>query len=141
MALSISRVEQTAQALERGRELYAAGRFFDAHLVWEDAWREEAGPMRRLLQGLIQAAAAYHKMAVQRQPGGMTRLLTRALEQLQPLPDGLGGLRLTRFRIALAESREEALLWMAGGPSPSGPAPLGLYVTGGRQPPAPVEGP
>jgi predicted metal-dependent hydrolase len=141
MALSIRQVEQTAQALERGRELYAAGRFFDASLVWEDAWRDETGPTRRLLQGLILAAAAYHKMAVQRQPAGMTRLLTKALERLQPLPDGFGGLKLARFRIAVAESREEALLWMAGGPSPSGPAPLGLYVTGARQPQAPTEGP
>lgn len=141
MALSISRVELTARALLRGRELYAAGRFFEAHLVWEDAWREETGPMRRLLQGLILVAAAFHKMAVQRQPGGMTRLLTKALDQLQPLPDGLGDLKLARFRSAVAESREEALLWLAGGPSPSGPAPLGLYVTGALRPQAPTEGP
>lgn len=141
MALSITRMEQLDEALERGRELYAAGRFFDAHQVWETAWRQESGPRRRLFQGLILVAAAYHKMAVQRQPAGMTRLLTNALERLQPLPDGFAGLRLARFRAGVAESREEALLWMAGGPSPSGPAPLGLSVTAGPRPQAPAAGP
>jgi predicted metal-dependent hydrolase len=141
MSLSIERLEPTSQALERGRELYAAGRFFEAHEAWEDAWREETGATRRLLQGLIMAAAAYHKMAVQRQSAGMTRLLTKALERLQPLPDGLAGLRLARFRAGLVDSREEALVWQAGGPCPSGPAPLGTYLTDAGQPPAPAEGP
>lgn len=141
MALSITRLELTEQALERGRVLYVAGRFFEAHEAWEEAWREETGATRRLLHGLILVAAAYHKMAIQRQAAGMTRLLEKALAELQPLPDGFGGLKLARFRLAVAESREEALLWMGGGPSPSGPAPLGLYVTGARQPQAPAEGP
>jgi predicted metal-dependent hydrolase len=127
MALSRDRLEQTQGALERGRELFAAGRFFEAHAAWEEAWREEAGPTRRLLHGLILAAAAYHKLAVQRQPWGMTRLLELSLERLGPLPDGLAGLKLDRFRAGLATSRDEALDWHLGGPSPSGPAPLGLY--------------
>jgi predicted metal-dependent hydrolase len=140
MALSMKRLDQTEQALERGRVLYAAGRFFEAHEAWEEAWREESGATRRLLHGLILVAAAYHKMAVQRQALGMSRLLDKGLAELQPLPDGFAGLRLARFRAALVESREEALAWLAGGPSPSGSAPLGAYVTGGRQPPAPPEG-
>lgn len=141
MALSITRLELTEQALERGRVLYAAGRFFEAHEAWEEAWREEAGATRRLLHGLILVAAAYHKMAIQRQAAGMTRLLEKALDELQPLPDGFAALRLTRFKAGLAESREEALIWLSGGPSPSGPAPLGLYVTGARLPQDPAEGP
>lgn len=138
MALSLGRIEQSAQALERGRELYVAGRFFDAHEVWEEAWREEHGAMRRLLHGLIQVAAAYHKMAVQRQPLGMTKLLAAGIEQLAPLPDGMGGLQLTRFRDGLAQSRQEALVWLAGGPAPAGPAPLGIYV---REAGSPSEAP
>lgn len=141
MALSIERLEQTSQALERGRELYVAGRFFEAHEAWEDAWRVETGETRRLLHGLILAAAAYHKMAVQRQATGMTRLLTRSLEQLQTLPDAVAGLRLARFRSGLVESREEATVWLAGGPIPSGPAPLGTYLKDARPPQGPVERP
>jgi uncharacterized protein len=35
--------------------------FFEAHEVWEDLWQECAGPERRFVQGLIQAAVAlYH---------------------------------------------------------------------------------
>jgi predicted metal-dependent hydrolase len=130
MALSMDRLQQTEGALERGRELFTAGRFFDAHAAWEEAWRGENGPMRRLLQGLILAAAAYHKLAVQRQPWGMTRLLELSLERLEPLPDGMAGLRLDRFRAGLIASREEAIDWHLGGPSPSGPAPLGVYARG-----------
>ncbi|HET9555257.1 MAG TPA: DUF309 domain-containing protein [Anaeromyxobacteraceae bacterium] len=128
MAPTQDRLWRTAEALERGRELYAAGRFFEAHEAWEVAWREESGAMRRLLQGLIQATAAYHKMAVQRQPRGMTRLLAMALDRLQPIPDGFAGLRLDRFRAGLVQSREEAFAWYSGGPAPSGPAPLGTYL-------------
>jgi hypothetical protein len=131
-ALSVGRFDDSMQALERGRELYAAGRYFDAHAAWEEAWREEAGAMRRLLQGLILASAAYHKMASQRHPLGMTKLLAKALDRLAPLPDGFAGLKLARFRAGLAESREEALAWLAGGPSPSGSPPLGTYLTAAR---------
>jgi predicted metal-dependent hydrolase len=123
------RLWQTAEALERGRELYAAGRFFEAHEAWQGAWREESGALRRLLQGLILATGAYHKMAVQRQPRGMTRLLAMALDRLQPIPDGFAGLRLDQFRAGLVQSREEAFAWYSGGPAPSGPAPLGTYLT------------
>jgi predicted metal-dependent hydrolase len=137
MEHATDRLERTAEALERGRELYAAGRFFEAHAAWDVAWREESGTMRRLLQGLIQAAGAYHKMAVQRQPRGMTRLLAMALDRLQPIPDGFAGLRLDRFRAALVQSREEAFAWYSGGPAPSGPAPLGTYLTEPWRPAAP----
>src|SRR5437870_8778936 len=35
--------------------------FFEAHEVWEGLWLEMAGPERRFVQGLIQAAVAlYH---------------------------------------------------------------------------------
>lgn len=129
MALSIGRMELTAVALERGRILFTSGRFFEAHETWEAAWRTESGLTRRLLQGLIQAAAAYHKMAVQRQPRGMALLLERALAQVGPIPDGFAGLELDRFRAGLARSLREARAWLEGGPPPSGPAPLGADVT------------
>lgn len=35
--------------------------FFEAHEVWEDLWLNDAGPEKRFVQGLIQAAVAlYH---------------------------------------------------------------------------------
>src|SRR5262249_4206191 len=44
-----------------GIELFNRGEYFEAHEVWEDLWHETAGPDRRYVQGLIQAAVAvYH---------------------------------------------------------------------------------
>ena len=35
--------------------------YFEAHEVWEDLWHDTAGPERRFIQGLIQAAVCvYH---------------------------------------------------------------------------------
>lgn len=128
MALSFGRMELSAAALERGRVLFVSGRFFEAHSAWEDAWRSESGLMRRVLQGLIQAAGAYQKMALG-QPRGMARLLDRALEQLGPVPEGFAGLELDRFRAGLERSLLEGRAWLEGAPPPSGPAPLGTVST------------
>lgn len=131
MALSLDRLEHSTRALELGRIHFASGRFFEAHAIWEDAWRLETGLMRRLLQGLIMAAAAYHKMAVQQHARGMTLLLERSLERLGPVPDGFAGLELERFRAGLERSLLEGRAWLAGAPLPSGPAPLGAHLSSG----------
>lgn len=34
--------------------------FFESHEAWEEMWADEAGPSRKFLQGLIQAAVALH---------------------------------------------------------------------------------
>lgn len=117
--------ELTATILERGREEFAMGRFYEAHVAWLQAWRVAEGPSRQLLQGLIQAAGAYLKMSRGRQPIGMTVLLDLALERLDPLPGDYLGLDLEGFRRGLRRSRQEAVAWRAGGPVPSGPAHLG----------------
>lgn len=135
MASSIGRAELVAAALERGRVEFAAGRWFSAHEAWEVAWRLEDGPRRRLLQGLIMAAGAYQKMAAG-QPRGMVLLLERALERLAPLPDGLAGLELDRFRAGIAWSLREARAWLRGAPPPAGPAPLGVALTARDDAPA-----
>ncbi|HZU21535.1 MAG TPA: DUF309 domain-containing protein [Terriglobales bacterium] len=44
----------------RGLDLFNAGRYFDAHEVWEDLWRETDGPDKLLVQGLVQSAVALH---------------------------------------------------------------------------------
>src|SRR5512145_2639201 len=48
--------------LERGVALFNDGSFFEAHDVWEDAWRESEGDVRLFLQGLIQIAAGFVKL-------------------------------------------------------------------------------
>ena len=39
----------TRRALAEGSRHFDAGRYFEAHEVWEDAWRVEEGEARRLL--------------------------------------------------------------------------------------------
>lgn len=122
-------VGETSTLLERGRVQFVAGRFVEAHEIWEAAWRAESGDRRRLLQGLIFAAGAYQKLA-QGQPSGMSRLLALALDRLAGIPDGPFGLDLPRFRSGLGASLVEAARWLSGGPAPSGPAPLGVLEAG-----------
>jgi len=44
----------------RGAQYFNECEFFEAHEVWEEIWKEERGPSRKFLQGLIQAAVALH---------------------------------------------------------------------------------
>ena len=45
---------KTGERLARGRELFNAGRYFEAHEAWENAWREETGLVK--LRGLPEGA-------------------------------------------------------------------------------------
>jgi len=105
---------ETLRALEGGRALFNAGRFYEAHEAWEAAWLTEAGEVRRLLQGLIQVAAGYLKALDHRRPAGAARLLGAGLEKLQALPEESLGLALGPFRERVAENLHEVRRWLAG---------------------------
>ncbi len=105
---------ETSGALARGRRLYNAGLFWEAHEAWEAAWLEEDGDVRRMLQGLIQVTAGYFKATVHRRPSGAVKLLSAGLAKLDPIPDALGGLRLGAFREAVARTLVEARRWERG---------------------------
>ncbi len=95
-----------SEALTRGAALFAAGEHFAAHEVWEARWRESADTdERQLLQGLIQVAAAYYKLLVQRKPASAARLLARGLARLDACPAAVGGLDLAAFRDAARASQ------------------------------------
>lgn len=85
------------EGLERGMAELNAGRFFEAHEAWEEAWSEETGDARILLQGLIQAAVAYHKAEIG-VPAGARKLFGMALRTLEGLPPDAFGLDLEGFR-------------------------------------------
>jgi uncharacterized protein len=48
--------------LEEGITFFNTGRYYEAHEVWEDLWRETEGPLKALYQGLIQAAVGLHHL-------------------------------------------------------------------------------
>ncbi|WP_242333514.1 MULTISPECIES: DUF309 domain-containing protein [Anaeromyxobacter] len=107
----------TRAALDAGVRLFDDGRFFDAHEVWEDAWRDEAGAPRLALQGLIQIAAGFHKGLVQGRPAGMVRLLGAGLGKLEA-SGGVGGLALSTFVVEVERWRAAARRWAEGGEQP-----------------------
>ena len=106
--------ETTRVALQRGRELYGQGRFFEAHEVWEGAWLAEQGDVRLLLHALIQVAAAYVKAVRDLRPDAAVKLLDSATRKLSQLPDKVAGVELRPFRLDLALAIEAAHRWRDG---------------------------
>jgi uncharacterized protein len=69
------------QRLKPGRSAFEEGRFFEAHELWEEVWRELEGEERRLVQGLIQIAAGLHHRGRGRHAPA-ARLVAKGLEKL-----------------------------------------------------------
>jgi uncharacterized protein len=98
-----------------GARLFDEGRFFEAHEVWEAHWLVEKDEMRRLfLQGLIQIAAAFHKLVDKDAPEPAARLFAKGLAKLDRCSPDAVGADLARFRdairacsVALADHRFE----------------------------------
>lgn len=94
------------KALHDGIALFNERQFFEAHEVWEDGWRIAAGEDRRLLHGLIQIAAGFHKLQIG-QPAGAVALLRKGMEKLAAVgPDAAPRLDL-RTLLASVEGRME----------------------------------
>jgi predicted metal-dependent hydrolase len=85
-------------ALVRGADLFDGGQFFAAHEAWEEHWRVEGDPeRRRLLQGLIQVAAAFHKLLNLGAADSAARLFTRGMAKLDACPTLVATLDLGAF--------------------------------------------
>ena len=82
-----------------GALLFDAGRFFEAHEAWEAHWLVEKDESRRLLlQGLIQIAAALHKLIDKRAPEPAASLFKKGLAKLDACPAQMGELDVASFR-------------------------------------------
>jgi uncharacterized protein len=91
------------EKFERGVTDFNAGRFFEAHEVWEELWLGAAEPEKTFLQGLIQVAAAFHHHA-RENPRGTRSLLAAGIAKLARCPDDFRGM-------AIAELRKEVGQW------------------------------
>jgi uncharacterized protein len=89
---------------DRGVADFNAGRFFQAHEVWEELWLAAAEPEKTFLQGLIQVAAAFHHQA-RGNVGGAQSLLAAGLAKLTGCPDDFRG-------VAMVELRHEVENWV-----------------------------
>ena len=92
-------------ALARGIAAFNAGRFHEAHEIWERLWLEEVGEERQVLEGLVRASVGFHKAEIG-VANGARKLWEAALRSLEGVAaDALGfdvpALRAT-LRSALA---------------------------------------
>jgi len=72
----------TQRLYGEGIVLFNRAQFFEAHEVWEDAWRPARGDDRALLHGVIQIAAGFHKLQCG-QPSGAVSLLDKGIGRLR----------------------------------------------------------
>ena len=93
--------------LQNGVVLFNAGRFFDAHEVLEDVWREapRQSPLRRHLQGMVQLAVAFHHQSKGNQVGARS-VLERAMRNISGADSSFPDLDLDRLRAELALWRQ-----------------------------------
>jgi predicted metal-dependent hydrolase len=87
-------------SLPRGLELFNAGRFYEAHEVLEDVWREAVGERKLFLQALVQLAVGFHHYTMDNVVGAES-VLERGLGNLANYPDDCEGIDLLALRINL----------------------------------------
>lgn len=90
----------------RGVEFFQVGKYFEAHEVWEELWREASGESRAFYKGLIQLAVALLH-AERGNRSGSERLYQSARRLLEPYRPTYSGYELDTL---LRESE----LWLQG---------------------------
>jgi predicted GNAT superfamily acetyltransferase len=96
-------------AIQTGVDLYNAGQYWECHEALEEVWLQARPEDRIFLQGLIQAAAAFHKVLVQKNAVGAIKLLTRALDKLTRYGDDYMGLDMGAFKPGLSTCWREII--------------------------------
>ncbi len=91
-----------------GIRLFNRREFWEAHEAWEDVWKESIDPQRTLIQGLIQAAAAYHLMLTRPRLTGALRNAEKSLDKLEQMPNVCFGVNIAGLRTALRAAHAEA---------------------------------
>jgi predicted metal-dependent hydrolase len=96
-----------AHRFAEGIKLFNSAEFFEAHEVLEDVWRAAPAEEKKFLQGLIQAAVAFHHHSTGNAIGARS-LLARAQRNLSGFPREFKRIHLERLLESL--SRWEAAL-------------------------------
>lgn len=91
--------------LAQARVLFAHALFFEVHEVLEAPWRDAAGDERRVLQGVIQAAVAWHHGARGRS-GPALRAASAAAAKLVDAPPTWHGFPVAALRALLDGYRD-----------------------------------
>jgi hypothetical protein len=77
--------------------LFNAGRYYECHDALEEAWRRDERPGRELYQGLLQVGIAYYQIERGNTRGAL-KMLLRARQWLEPLPDVCRGINVAALR-------------------------------------------
>lgn len=84
-------------ALAEGEACFNEGRFFEAHEVWEDAWRPlPKGDDKLFLQGLIQLAVSLEHCR-RANPRGAAGQWQKGADKLRGLPSPYAGVDIARL--------------------------------------------
>jgi uncharacterized protein len=94
-----------AHRFAEGIKLFNSAEFFEAHEVLEDVWRVAPIEEKKFLQGLIQAAVAFHHHSTGNAVGARS-LLQRARRNLSGYPDEFTGIHLKQLLESLARWHE-----------------------------------
>ncbi len=93
--------ELHAQVL-RGLRLFNQRDFYECHDTLEEVWLQESSDRQPFLQGLIQAAVAFHHFGHGKY-GAARSMLRLALEKLSAYPEQTEGLELGELRRELQQ--------------------------------------
>ncbi len=95
----------SADGLRHGIRLFNEARFFEAHEVLEDVWRESAPAEKKFFQGLVQVAVAFHHHSTGNLVG-MGSVLKRAMGNLKKCPANFHEADIEQLLDALAHWRD-----------------------------------
>jgi uncharacterized protein len=108
---AVAKLSVYAHRFAEGIKLFNHAEFFEAHEVLEDVWREAPAAEKRFLQGLIQAAVAFHHHSSGNVIGARS-LLSRAHRNLSGFQGQFWGIHLeplleslARWQAALEDGR------------------------------------
>lgn len=98
--------DQEAQ-FRRGIELFNQSKYWEAHEVWENVWKQRQEDSRIFFQGMIQAAAGYYRVKERPSYVGALNNFEKAYTKLELFPDRFLGVNVEGLRSAIVQSFEE----------------------------------
>ena len=102
------------EIFSHGVDLFNAKEFFECHDAFEELWQEDRSDGRLFLQGLIQAAVAYHHLSNGNTSGAISQY-QKSLDKLKKYPDDNMRLDMLNFRKEIERCFDGACLMNAKG--------------------------
>jgi hypothetical protein len=94
-----------SEKYQQGIAAFNRAEFFDAHELLEDIWRAAPQQNKKFLQGLIQAAVAFHHYSTGNRVG-MRSVLERAIKNLAEPSGNFGIIQVTPLLQSLGQWRD-----------------------------------